>query len=263
MNPVALMLVNSGSLCVDFSDRSGNLLPSIVDICRSPRSASTLNVTPPRGFVLALSLAVCFPVVLCAVAKAQEAHESSTSDTSAAVPQAPVNTATVRLPIIDGTDIRFTRLSTANILSQTKVSLIVQDDQGFMWFATRYGLNRYDGYNVRSFVNQRGNPNSLSGVVVNALFKDRDGALWIGCDQFLNKLDPVTETFTRYPVPFVNHISQDTAGTLWLATDTAGLYSLDPATARISHYSHDSNNPSSLSSDHVIYSSEDRRQILG
>jgi ligand-binding sensor domain-containing protein len=162
------------------------------------------------------------------------------------------------LPIIDGTDIRFTRLSTANMMSQTKVSLIVQDDQGFMWFATRYGLNRFDGYNFRIFVNQPGNPNSLGGVVVNALFKDRDGALWIGCDQFLNKLDPVTETFTRYPVPFVTHISQDTAGTLWLATDAGGLYSLVPATGRISHFSHDPNNPSSLSSDHVIYSGEDR-----
>ena len=46
-----------------------------------------------------------------------------------------------------------------------------------------------------------------------------------GCDQFLNKFDRATETFKRYPVPFVTHITQDSAGTLWLAT-VKGLYSL-------------------------------------
>ena len=133
----------------------------------------------------------------------------------------------------------------------------MQDDQGFIWFATLYGLNRYDGYNFKVFVHDPGDPNSLSGVAVNALFKDHDGAIWIGCDQFLNKLDPVTETFTRYPIPFVSHISQDSAGMLWSATPS-GLYSLDPATGRIRRYSHDLNNPSSISSDHVIYSGEDK-----
>ena len=206
---------------------------------------------------LEISLAVCLAVFLSGIAKTQEEHRSSTSDTSATAPRAPVNTATVRLPIIDGTDIRFTRLSTANGLSQRKVYQIVQDDQGFIWFATLYGLNRYDGYNFKVFVHDPGDPNSLSGVAVNALFKDHDGAIWIGCDQFLNKLDPVTETFTRYPIPFVSHISQDSAGMLWSATPS-GLYSLDPATGRIRRYSHDLNNPSSISSDHVIYSGEDK-----
>ena len=43
-----------------------------------------------------------------------------------------------------------------------------------------------------------GNPNSLSGVFISSLFKDRSGSLWIGCDEFLDKFDPVTETFTHY-----------------------------------------------------------------
>lgn len=126
-----------------------------------------------------------------------------------------------------------------------------------MWFGTQYGLDRYDGYNFKVFVHDPGNPNSLSGVFITALFKDRDGTLWAGCDQFINKLDPATETFTRYPVPFVTHISQDSTGMLWLASGT-GLYGLDPATGRIRHYSHDPNDPSSLSGIELTSSGEDK-----
>lgn len=79
----------------------------------------------------------------------------------------------VRLPVIDQQDIRFKRLSTADGLSQTRVSSILQDDQGFLWFGTQYGLNRYDGYKFKLFKHEPGRPDSLSGVYVHALFKDR------------------------------------------------------------------------------------------
>jgi ligand-binding sensor domain-containing protein len=89
----------------------------------------------------------------------------------------------------------------ADGLSQTKAGQIAQDNQGFMWFGTQYGLNRFDGYNFKIFVHDPGNPGSLSGVFISALFKGRDGVLWVGSDQFLNKFDRATETFTRYRVP--------------------------------------------------------------
>jgi ligand-binding sensor domain-containing protein/signal transduction histidine kinase len=172
-------------------------------------------------------------------------------------PQASIDPRPVELPIVDGGDIRFARTSTADGLSQTKVDRIVQDDQGFMWFGTQYGLNRYDGYNFKVFAHDPRDPNSLSGVYIRALFKDRDGTLWVGCNQFLNKFDPKTETFVRYPVPFVNHISQDSAGMLWLATST-GLYALNGATGRIRRYSHDPNDPSTISSNVIEMSGEDQ-----
>src|SRR5947207_16006166 len=96
----------------------------------------------------------------------------SLSSLVSAVPQASVVPRPIRLPVVDGTDIRFTRLSTADGLSQTKVAQIVEDDQGFMWFGTQYGLNRYDGYNFKVFVHDTGNPNRLSGVSSLARNKD-------------------------------------------------------------------------------------------
>ena len=174
------------------------------------------------------------------------------------VPEATVNPRPVILPMIDGTDLRFTRPSSSDELSQTKAGQIVQDrTPGFIWIGTQYGLNRFDGYTYKLFVNEPGNPNSLSEVWVNSLFIDHAGTLWVGCNQFLNKFNPLNETFSRYAIPFVTHISQDSGGLLWLATGT-GLYSLDPVTGRIRHYSHQADDPLSLSSDAVKSSGEDK-----
>jgi hypothetical protein len=57
-------------------------------------------------------------------------------------------------------------------------------------------LNRFDGYEFKVFVHDPRNANSLSGVVVTVPFMDRSAALWVGCNQFLDRLDPRTETFT-------------------------------------------------------------------
>ena len=211
-------------------------------------------MSQPHNTALAILLAVVFFGI---VAEAQGNQRSSAPGRSTAVPQTRINPGTVKLLIVDGADMRFRRLSTSNGLLQTKVAQIVQDDQGFLWLGTQYGLMRYDGYNLRVFVNDLKDPHSLNGVQVDALFKDRDGALWVGCNQFLNKFDPTTETFVRYPVQLTKHISQDAAGMLWLATPT-GLYELDPATARIRRYSHDRDDPWSLSSNNIESSGEDK-----
>jgi ligand-binding sensor domain-containing protein/signal transduction histidine kinase len=220
----------------------------------SERNLQGLIARPKASRTLAILLVFSFALFLIGGTEAQAEVPSGRPDKSGNVPQAHRNPTKINMPIVDGKDIKFVRVSTAE---QTKVSEIVQDDRGFMWFATLYGLYRYDGYSFKVFVHDPKNPNSLSGVAISALFKDRGGTLWIGCDQFLNKLNPETETFSRYPIPFVTQISQDKNGTLWLATTDSGLYGLDPATGLISQYSHDAHNPSTLSSDHVVYSGED------
>src|SRR5437762_13751374 len=204
-----------------------------------------------RGALLSV-LCLCFFSVVPQMRAAQRRI------TQGAVPQASVDPRQVRLPVIDGTDIRFARLSTADGLSQTRVAQIVQDDQGFMWFGTQYGLNRYDGYKVRVFVHDPQSWNSLGCAFVTALFKDRSGTLWVGCDQVLDRFDPATETFTHYQVEpadsedlgAVVHISQDRTGMLWLATGT-GSDRFDPATGGIKHFRHNPDDPSSVSTNDI------------
>ena len=218
--------------------------------------ASDLTANPHHN-PLKFLLIACLTSFGWSVTTAQQHQTSIGPGALSTVPLVKARAPILRLPVVDGSDIRFIRLPTEDQVWQPKVSEIVQDNQGFMWFATSYGLYRYDGYTFKVFVHDPGNLDSLSGVAITALFKDRGGTLWIGCDQFLNKLNPETEAFSRYPVPFVTHISQDKEGTLWLATPS-GLYGLDPTNGRISHFFHDPTNPSSLSSNHVIYSGGDR-----
>lgn len=176
-----------------------------------------------------------------------------------------VRTNVLRLPVEQAQGPRFQRLSTADGLSQTRVAQIVQDNLGFMWFGTQYGLNRYDGYNFKLFVHEPGNDESAAGTFVYALFKDRDGLIWIGWSEGLDRLDTRTETFTHYRIEreeagggnTIVHISQDRSGMLWLATGS-GLHRLDPASGAITAFRH---RPSarSLPTNNVNWSGEDSR----
>lgn len=173
----------------------------------------------------------------------------------------------IELPLRSGTDIRFNHLSLDAGLSQTRVEQIVEDDHGFIWFGTQYGLNRFDGYSYRVFVHDNSNPNSLGGVYIRALFKDANGTLWIACDQTLDNYDPVTERFTHYRLgntvpsgvaePTVAQISQDLSGTIWLST-SAGLYGITKSDHRVHRYVHQDSDPSSISSNDVQSSGLDR-----
>jgi ligand-binding sensor domain-containing protein/signal transduction histidine kinase len=194
------------------------------------------------------------------------ANAASQPITSTTVPQASLNPDSVRLPVIDGEDIRFSHLSTKDGLSQTRVGQIVQDDDGFMWFGTQYGLNRYDGYSFKVFVHDPARENSLSCTFVNSLLKDRDGKIWAGCDNDVDRFDKMSETFTHYRIAdeasdglpvTVYWISQDHTGALWLSTGR-GLYRLDPTTGRIAHFGHDPLNSSSLSSNEIKFAGEDQ-----
>ena len=72
-------------------------------------------------------------------------------------------------------DARFTHLTTADGLSQSEVTGIVQDARGFLWIATTDGLNRYDGYTFTVYTHDPDDPNTPGGNYLHTLLQDRDG----------------------------------------------------------------------------------------
>ncbi|MFL6602651.1 MAG: two-component regulator propeller domain-containing protein [Steroidobacteraceae bacterium] len=185
-------------------------------------------------------------------------------------PQVHLDPKVVQLQVTEGTDIRFTRLALAQGISQTRVETIVQDDRGFMWFGTQYGVNRYDGHEFRSFRHIDGDTRSVCGVYIRTLFEDREGRLWLACERMLDRYEPATETFTHYQLEAAGppdltasprHISQDSDGMLWVATGH-GLYQLDPSSGHSVGFHHDAANAASLSSNDVKSTYIDRGGTL-
>jgi ligand-binding sensor domain-containing protein/DNA-binding CsgD family transcriptional regulator len=115
-------------------------------------------------------------------------------------------------------------------LSQNSVYAILQDSNGFMWFGTRLGLNRFDGEKFRIFSQDPSDPRSLPGLRVTSLCEDEEGNLWVGTkDAGLARYDKRLEIFTNYshdetlseslPSDFVTCLFQDSDSTLWVGTD--------------------------------------------
>jgi ligand-binding sensor domain-containing protein/signal transduction histidine kinase len=147
-------------------------------------------------------------------------------------------------------ELRFTHLTTNDGLSQGYVTAILQDRRGFMWFATRDGLNRYDGNSFVVYKNNPNDPGSLSSNFIQDLIEDDRGYLWIATNTGVNKFDPTTERCTRYlhdpnnpnslGGAYITSIARDSRSYVWFGTQSSGLDKFDPTTGTFTHYLNDS-----------------------
>ena len=98
-----------------------------------------------------------------------------------------------------------------------------------MWFGTRYGLNRFDGYNFKTFYHDPQDSLSLSNNMIQAICEDPNGNLWIGTDgDGLDRFDQVNQQFENYSQQpskpgslSNNHITSlliDSRDNLWVGT---------------------------------------------
>ncbi|MEO0731243.1 MAG: ATP-binding protein [Bacteroidota bacterium] len=153
-----------------------------------------------------------------------------------------------------------------------EVQDILQDRAGYMWFASKAGLIRYDGRNFRQYRHLAADSTSISYDAVETLLETRDGALWVGTwGGGLNRLDPTRKYFTRYPAVgpgenglsnnFVADLVEDAEGFLWIAT-RGGLNRFDPRTGAWRLFLPRSGDETSISSPEVRTLYLDRAQTL-
>lgn len=94
---------------------------------------------------------------------------------------------------------RYERLTSASGLSQNTINKIIQDKNGFLWFATADGLNRYDGYSFVIYKNDPSDIKTLSGSDISTVCEDDEGNLWVGTrNAGLNKINLKTGTVIRF-----------------------------------------------------------------
>jgi len=173
----------------------------------------------------------------------------------------------------DGESIRFSHITVEEGLSHHEVSYILQDAQGFMWFGTKYGLNRYDGLKMTAFTHNPEDSNSLGGNFVWWIQEAKDGTLWIPTwGDGISRFDPKTSIFTNYRHDendpqsiggdLVWSVYEDQKGRIWSAHNPGGLNKFNPETDTWFRYRHDPNDPHSLSHDSVSVMCEDAQGML-
>ena len=148
---------------------------------------------------------------------------------------------------------KFRHLGIEQGLSQSTVYSILQDDKGFMWFATQSGLARYDGNNFRIFLHHE-TGNSISGNWLRKIYKDRSGKIWVCtagdglCVYDINtgKFSTLSHDKKNYNSLLddnVNEIMQDHEGNFWISYHGSGLSKYNISKKEFTHYIPDPNDP--------------------
>ncbi|RFT14798.1 MAG: DNA-binding response regulator, AraC family [Candidatus Saccharicenans subterraneus] len=167
-----------------------------------------------------------------------------------------------------GPHLLFRNISIEKGLSQNSVLSVAVDHEGFLWFGTESGLNKFDGYQFTVYLPIEGDPNSLSNSWINALLVDHTGTLWAGTENGLNEFIAKREQFIHYLHEPSNPKSlsssriltlfEDREGRLWIGTDR-GLNLFDRNTKIFIRYQHNPARPhQTLSSDQVRAITQDR-----
>lgn len=132
----------------------------------------------------------------------------------------------------------FSNLSLNDGLSQITVTSVFQDKNGYMWFGTRNGLNRFDGYRFDVFANEQGSVYSISDNHILCISESSNGDLWVGTNNGLNRLNTESGEFNRYfhaekslsslSHNMVSSLYYDSDDNLWVGTnDGLSLYNKD------------------------------------
>lgn len=102
------------------------------------------------------------------------------------------------LLIQSASGIEFKQIDVKNGLSSCKIKTIYQDKTGFIWIGTESGINKYDAYDITSYLFNPKDETSVMGNSCNFFYEDRGGQLWIGSEMGMSAYDKETNSFTRY-----------------------------------------------------------------
>ncbi len=132
----------------------------------------------------------------------------------------------------------FRHYQVENGLSNNAVICSVQDKAGFLWFGTKDGLNRFDGYTFKVFRNNPDDSSSIGSNFIYALFVDKKGTMWIGTEKGLYQYHAASESFSQvkaignFPI---SEITADDRGNIWFISGLT-LYKYSIGTSNVITY---------------------------
>lgn len=139
-------------------------------------------------------------------------------------------------------------------LSNTNITSITQDRDGFIWAGTKDGLNRFDSSTFIVFKKSDSKENTICSNIINFIYADKfDDVIWIGSEK--NGVDAYnykTHTFKHYEHDYdkpdannlsangITHIDGDDKGNIWFATYDGGIDVLNKENNEFRHFNTES-----------------------
>ena len=124
--------------------------------------------------------------------------------------------------VANGRSYYFRHYGTDNGLPNNTVMDCLQDNRGFIWFATREGLTRFDGYQFKVFLHNPSASNCLIDNFVTSICEDKDGWIWIGTPNGLCYYIPDNDCFgtiaseNKNIGEFISDVEADNNNCIWI-----------------------------------------------
>ncbi|WP_434035543.1 two-component regulator propeller domain-containing protein [Formosa sp. 4Alg 33] len=177
-------------------------------------------------------------------------------------------------------NLKFENLNTEEGLSSSTCLEVFQDSEGFLWFGTIDGLNKYNGYEFEIFRPILNDSTSISNNRINVIQEDKNGHLWIGTNNGLNIFNKYTKVFkhvTLYDQPINSYnpkkiintlLYDESKNTLWVGT-SHGLVKLplhentyNVKNLKPTHYTFSPENENSLDNDNINIIEKDNDGVI-
>ncbi|MFB9863863.1 hybrid sensor histidine kinase/response regulator transcription factor [Rufibacter immobilis] len=156
---------------------------------------------------------------------------------------------------------RFLHLDVNKGLSHNQVTAFLKDRQGYIWIGTASGLNRFDGYSVKTFRHNSRSSASLLDNNITKLFEDPEGNIWIVSQKGLTVYYPQEDRFDRNYAPLlqkfrlpqapVSEIMPDKAGNYWFLQNGQGITRYTPKTKAVTRLKWAAADTAAIASNHV------------
>lgn len=167
---------------------------------------------------------------------------------------------------------RFYHITSENGLSQSTIQSIHQDYEGYMWFGSQFGLNRYDGNDIKTYHYSADDSFSIGDDAIRVIYEDRKRNLWIGTQTSgINLYDRKKDHFIRFTgkpdeLKTVSSntiwaILEDIRDNLWVGT-AHGLNIMNRDEKTFTRIFHDPDDPTSLTHNQITALFEDRNGSL-
>lgn len=152
-------------------------------------------------------------------------------------------------------------------LSQNTVTRIWQDQDGFMWFGSRHGLNKFDGRFFTQYFADTRDSSSLSDSRINDAAIDQNGDFWLGTDRGINYYNRKEGVFSRFMHDpddpnslgsnFVVSLFVDHEGVIWAGSEDNGLTRYNPENDTFFRFRYNKDDPNSISGNQINAIEED------